>query len=437
MKTGARAAAVLLVTAGALFGSARFLIRPAVAQSADAAVETVRRADVVRTVACTGRIVPNRDVDIKCRASGEIKSLPFDVSDAVKAGDLLLELDPLDQERVARKAEVAVEQSRARLELARRNRLLAEVDAATTRKRADAQIRSAEVKTRTASAKQRRRERLLREGMAAPEDVEVSQSDTAAANAELDTSRVAAEEVKEKEITMEVRRDEVNVARAQLDADQIALDDARQQLAYTRVVSPMNGVITSRSVQTGTIISSGITNVGGGTTVLTVSDVSRLFVVASVDEADIGQVVVGQAAELTVDAFPGERFAGQVCRIASKGQNVSNVVSFEVRVEVTGANRRLLKPEMTASVRIICQERKRVIAVPVLAVTRRGKECMVNALDAHAAPVERAVVVGLSDGETSEICEGLAEGDRILVPREIPSKFSNEQKPAGPPPPMM
>ena len=81
----------------------------------------------------------------------------------------------------------------------------------------------------------------------------------------------------------------------------------------------MDGVVTDRKVQTGTIIASGVSNVGGGTTILTLSDLSRIYVLASVDESDIGKVQVGQPATITVDAYPSMQFAGKVVRIASKG----------------------------------------------------------------------------------------------------------------------
>src|SRR6185369_13545868 len=81
---------------------------------------------------------------------------------------------------------------------------------------------------------------------------------------------------------------------------------------------------------------SALTNVGGGTTIMTVSDVSRIFIIASVDEAEIGKVKVGQPVNITADAFPNRRFYGVVTRIDEKGVNVSNVVTYGVDIEVLG-----------------------------------------------------------------------------------------------------
>jgi HlyD family secretion protein len=403
---------------------------------ADSTVATVKRSDLVRAVASTGRIVSNLDVDIKCRASGEVIKLPFDIGDCVLKGQLLLELDTIDQERCIKKSQAAVAQSKARLAQAEQNLELAKVDAVTTRKRALAAVHSGEVKAKTAEVKTRRRQRMLKAKLGSEEDVDTAEVEAASAAAELDTARVQTEEVKEKLLTIEVRRHEMELAKAQLDADEIALEDAHQQLAYTRVVAPINGVVTARNIQTGTIISSGITNVGGGTTVLTLSDVSHLFVLASVDEADIGQVKLGQAAVITVDAYPGERFEGRVNRIAPKGVNTSNVVTFEVKVEVVSSNRTLLKAEMTANVKIVCQEHKQVLIVPVRAATTKDNQTLVTVAEpGRSTGVERPVTVGLSDGENVEVVRGLAEGEHIVVPKDPASRFSNEKQNPGPPPP--
>jgi HlyD family secretion protein len=82
-----------------------------------------------------------------------------------------------------------------------------------------------------------------------------------------------------------------------------------------------------------------------------ISDLSRVFVLAAVDESDIGQVRPGQRVKVTVDAFRNREFAGEVARIAPRGVNVSNVVTFEVKLEVTARDKDLLRPEMTANVR--------------------------------------------------------------------------------------
>ncbi|RPI62401.1 MAG: HlyD family efflux transporter periplasmic adaptor subunit, partial [Planctomycetaceae bacterium] len=177
-------------------------------------------------------------------------------------------------------------------------------------------------------------------------------------------------------------------------------------------------VVTARNIQIGQIVSSGITNTGGGTTVMTVSDLSQIFVLAAVDESDIGKVKVGQKVITTVDAFPGKVFPGRVVRIATKGVNSSNVVTFEVKILVISPEQDLLKPEMTANVEIVCASKDSVVMVPSEAVVRKGGKSQVTVIDASGATTDRPVEVGINDGTNVEITDGLSEGETVIVRKD-------------------
>ena len=431
-----KAVLILIVVLGAGVAAWFFLGRSKTTVDTQVQKVAVTRGDISASVSASGKVVSNLDVDIKCRASGEVIKLPFDVSEAVKKGQLVLGLDPVDQERAIRQAQTAVAQSKARLAGALQSLKVAETEIGTAQKRADTAIRSAQVKARNADAKSARRQQLVKEKLSSAEDMETTEVEAAMADADLETAKVQAAEVQTKKLTIEVRRHEMELAQAQLDADQIALDNARQQLAYTSVEAPIDGVVSARNIQIGTIISSGITNIGGGTTLMTLSDVSRLFVLASVDESDIGRVRLGQLATITVDAFPKEQFEGKVIRIATTGVNTQNVVTFEVKVEVTSSNKQLLKPVMTANVQIICDQRKQVVAVSEQAVTRAGSGATVTmAANGQTPATQRQVVLGLSDGENVEVIKGLSEGEEVVLHKEVASRWSSQKKPImGPPP---
>jgi HlyD family secretion protein len=170
-------------------------------------------------------------------------------------------------------------------------------------------------------------------------------------------------------------------------------------------------------VQIGQIISSGISNVGGGTRVMVISDIIRLFVLASVDESDIGKVEVEQKVIITADAFPGRGFLGKVERIAAKGIEISNVVTFEVKIEVLGKDRSLLKPGMTANVEIIVAEKEKVLLVPSEAVLRKKREHVVRVMKDDGSVEERFVQTGISDGVVTEIISGLIQGEIVAYRR--------------------
>jgi HlyD family secretion protein len=409
----------LLLVAGALAAGGFFWWRSRAAATRKKAPQVstavAGREPLRMTVSTTGRVVPNLEVDIKCKASGEVIKQPFDVSDAVKKGDLLVQLDPEDEKRSVKRAEVSLAVSRARLAQAGVNLRTAKQNLATERARAEAALKSAETRAADARSKRKRIKQLMDQRLASKEEYETACTSATAAEADLAAAGARVEELKALELGLETRRQDIRIAEAQVTDDEIALSDARQRLADTEVVAPMAGVVSARDVQTGQIISSGISNVGGGTTVLTLADLARMFVLASVDESDIGKVKVGQKALITADAFRDRRFSGEVVRVATRGKVVSNVVTFEVKIEVTSRGRELLKPEMTANVEIVTADKEDALLVPVAAVSRRRRERFVTVQLAGGKTERRTVRTGISDGERMEILEGLKAGETVLV----------------------
>ena len=180
---------------------------------------------------------------------------------------------------------------------------------------------------------------MLTQTLASPEDFETAQTEASQAQTDLQNARIAKEQLKSQTVALDVKKEDVELARQQVQLDQISLQNAQQQMDYTTIQAPMDGVIADLQIQKGTIISSAISVVGGGTSVITLSDMSHIFVLASVDESDIGSVEVGQTVDITADAFPGKHFTGKVVRIALTGVNTTNVVTFEVKIEVVSANK--------------------------------------------------------------------------------------------------
>lgn len=378
-------------------------------------ITAVERGPITMAVSTTGRVVANLDVEIKCKASGRVTALPRDVSDQVKEGDLLVELDPIDEERRAKRAEVALSASRAQLEQARQNLIIAQRSLETDKRRAAAALVSARTRAEDLRAKANRAKQLMTKNLSSREEYDTARTAAVAAEADLENARLKVEDLKTQEIALEIKRQQVRQAEAQVQSDDIALADARQRLKDTKVYAPINGVVSGRNVEIGQIVSSGINNVGGGTRLLTVSDLSRTYILAAVDESDIGKVAAGQAARITADAYPGEAFRGRVARIATRGESSSNVVTFEVKIEVLGENRPLLKPEMTANVEIVAARRKEALLVPIGAIARRGGKHFASVEKAGGTLEERPVRIGITDGANTEVLEGLAEGERVAA----------------------
>ena len=212
----------------------------------------------------------------------------------------------------------------------------------------------------------------MQQQLGSREEMESADTEAATAETALQAAQIAIDELKQQEIQIEFKREAVKIAEAQLQSDQIRLDNEKQQLAYSTVTAPLDGVVSALNVQKGTIVASGMSGFSGGTTIMTLSDLSRVFVIATVDESDIGEARVGQKARITVASFPGRTFTGQVVRLATKGVNSSNVVTFEVKVEVMDESKSLLRPEMTGNVTIIQDDRKDVLTLPSSAIVRQG-----------------------------------------------------------------
>ena len=409
----------LLVTAGVGWRvlSRRAASRDARHSEGQAEVMIIKKGSIRVAVEATGRVVSDQEIEIKCKASGEIIKLPVDISDTVKKGDVLVQLDPENEERSVKRAEVDLAVSQARLAQANMGLLIAERDLATERTRAEAALKSAEARAQEAKAKFERVKQLLEKKMVSSEEMDGAQTVHAQAVADLASARARMEDLKTREVQIESTRQDVTIAEAEVESDKLSMSDAKKRLQDTTVSAPIDGIVADKNVHVGQIIASGINNVGGGTTVMTLADLSRICVLVSVDESDIGRIEVGQRARITADAHPDAFFAGQIVRVATKGTITSSVVTFEVKVEVKGPHQRLLKPEMTANVEIVAVEKENVLVIPVNALERRRSERFTTVQKPDGTMEQRAVRTGASDGEVMEILDGLSEGETILIPQ--------------------
>ena len=177
----------------------------------------------------------------------------------------------------------------------------------------------------------------------------------------------------------------------------------------------------------------------GGTVLMEISDLSRIFVTASVDESDVGQVLPGQTATISVDAFPDDRFHGKVVRLATRGENVSNVVTFDVKIEILDEAKNKLRPEMTADVEILVAEKVDALLVPAEAVRGHGpqKTVLTPATAPGVEPVPVVVTTGLSDDTNIEIVSGLEAGADIVIDSDANGTSWQRESDSGGPPSMM
>jgi len=198
---------------------------------------------------------------------------------------------------------------------------------------------------------------------------------------------------------------------------QASLKQLEEQLSYTTIIAPMDGVILSRDVEMGDAVSSILVLGSTATLVMTEGDIREVYVQGKVDEADIAHVYMNQPARIKVESFRDRVFNGRVTKISPMGVEKDNVTTFEVRVSIDNPGGEL-KANMTANAEILLDEHKGVLTVPENAVIYDNlKKATVEIPDKKQKEGKRKVpvTVGLSNGSVTEILGGLKEGDQVVL----------------------
>jgi len=350
------------------------------------------RGDLRAAIIATGTVQPVSMVNVGTQISGTLKSLYFDYNSRVKKGQLIAVIDPATQE-------AQVRQSEASLAALRADALDAEASLLLARQNAQ-------------------RNRELYEGkLIAKVDLDTSEASLASAKA-----RLAA-------------------ANARIVQQQASLEQAKLQLSYAYIYSPVDGVIVKKSVEVGQTVAASYNT---PTIAEIAEDLARMQVEVKIDEADIGSVYEGQAAEFNVDAFPERRFEGSVEQIRLSPTVTNNVTSYSAIVAFENEQRagQNLIPGMTANVTLIVNEKKDVVMVPNAALRFRpldpASPGAVSGMGEFAAPPARGprkptvyglekdepvrieVERGITDGVNTEIISGLEAGTEVITGIEAP-----------------
>lgn len=212
---------------------------------------------------------------------------------------------------------------------------------------------------------------------------------------------------------IDTARMNVKVKRADVDQVRASLREAQIRLSYTIIRAPVSGTIASVSTYKGETIAASFS----APTFLTIVDLDRLEVQSYVDETDIGKVRVGQPVTIRIDAYPGRELEGVVQAIYPKAQLINNVVNYVVIVDILNNPDLLIRPEMTAHVNFILEQRKDVVSIPRSALLREGGRNYVI-VQAGDQWNKRQVEIGLQTPQSIEIVSGLKEGETILADKQ-------------------
>src|SRR5713226_5172252 len=300
------AGAIALVALGALFAFARRGTPPPRFDTA-----TVQRGRLIARVTATGTLSALVTVQVGTQVSGRIAQLKVDFNSPVKKGDLIAKIDP-------QMFEASVEQARANYLEAKGNLAKSRAQALDTQR----QLTRAKV--------------LLKKELISQADHDTTETAKLAADAQVEVSLGAVEQ-----------------ARA-------ALHLAEINLAYTSIISPIDGVVVSRNVDVGQTVAASL----AAPTLFTIAnDLTKMQVLASIDEADVGQIRQGIMAKLSVDAYPGETFSGEISQLRLNAQTLQNVVTYSAVIDVSNADLKL-RPGMTANITVPVARRDNVMTVP-------------------------------------------------------------------------
>lgn len=269
----------------------------------------VTRATLKSTVVATGALQAVRTVQVGTQVSGQVSQISVDFNDKVKKGELLARIDPTLQQQ-------AVQDAQAQLEKAQATLAQAQDDYTRNKSLLDARV--------------------------------IAQSE------------------------FSTYQSNFSVQQATVKSAQIALDRAKQQLAYTNIYAPIDGVIVERNVDVGQTVAASLS---APQLFLIANDLSAMQILASVDESDIGQIKDGQPVQFTVQSYPGQTFTGSVQQVRLQSTTTDNVVNYTAVVNVQNVGGKLL-PGMTATVSFQTAEATNVLTVPNAALRIKPTDAM-------------------------------------------------------------
>jgi HlyD family secretion protein len=352
------------------------------------------RANVTRIVSASGKIRALNTIKVGSEISGQVSRVFVDYNSPVVAGQPLAEIDPT-------RVRARVDQAEAQVQLARA--ALLQSEAALSRARTDIAVQTRDYA---------RREQLSQRGFTSRAGLDQSENAVAAARGGVRAAQAG-----------------VVSARAQIRQREAELQSAMLDLNRTRIVAPTSGTVINKLVEPGATVAASFQTPN---LFEIAADMGVMQVEASVDEADIGEVQVGQPVRFTVDAYPDRTFAGRVRQIRTSANEAQNVVSYLVILQVQNPEGKLL-PGMTANVEIVTGARQAVLRVPSAALRFRPREAdrpKDGATQARGGkrqtavwlasaepykPQRRLVRVGLRGEDFVEVTAGLKPGDRVLV----------------------
>jgi len=399
-------------------------------------IENAQRGELIEFVSAPGEIEPKKKVEISAKVMARIVELPYEEGDRVTCGDpnanppvlpsVLVRLDAKDLESQLLQASANRSAQAAQIEV----------------EKARIASQQANLLGLAASLKQAETDLARQQGLLQSHDISQATFD----QTKLKVDELAAQYEAAKH-TLESAQLNLQVMQHNLEAADARIDQARETLSYTTIVSPIDGVVTRINAEVGEMVITGTMN-NPGTVIMEVADLSAMLVVAQVDEADVGKLKVGQKATVHVDAFADREFKGVVDSIAlahDMSYTRTKYYRTEILLEAASEN---LHSGLTAHVDIETRNHTDVLKVPTQAVLGRELDSLPLAIRENCPEVDtnktyatvvyryldgKAVVtpvkIGQSDLTHTIIKSGITEKDKIVVgPYKVLESLKHDQK---------
>jgi len=303
-------------------------------------VEAVQKRDLQAIVSASGKIQPERTVNISADTMGRVTDLAIEEGQRVEKGQFLLQIDPRNLSSQVNQTEASLAAARSTMEQLR------------------VQAESSKASLKTAQDNYTRQQQLWKGGLTTKEALD---------NAE--------NQLKMQQSQANAAERQIEVQRNRMQQEQASLENARYNLSKVRIQSPIKGIVTRRNIEEGETVVVGTMN-NAGTVLLTIADMTMIEAQVEVDETDIPNVSLGQKAKITVDAIPNRTFAGHVVEIgnspiqAAGSTAASQATNFLVKVKVDEAIPEV-RPGFTCTAEITTATRQQVVGIPIQATTVR------------------------------------------------------------------
>ena len=379
---------MIIVICAAVLGIAAWMLFKNESDEPKFKTEKIMRGHIIETVTASGTVNPVTTVLVGTQVSGTVKNIYADFNSPVKKGQLIAQIDPA-------RFEAEVEQARANL-------LSTKAEA----ERTEANLIDAERKLE-------RNRKLFSDNLVSKNDMDTS------------------------ETNYETAKAQVSASKAQVAQAEATLKIAETNLRYTRILSPVDGIVVSRNVDVGQTVAASFQT----PTLFTIAqDLTKMQIDTNVDEADIGKVSAGQNVEFNVDAYPDITFKGKVSQVRNAPITIQNVVTYDVVIKVDNPELQL-KPGMTANVSIVLSIKKDVLKISNAALrfspdvkdkSRTQQKGRGVWIIENKTPKRIPVGVGISDGNYTELVSGeIREGQEVIVESLTKTKEQNSA-PRGP-----